>query len=118
MEEQNYTKREHDIFREENKRQYESVMFSLKELKSELKLEFKSIREDMKSDRDIVGELYEDLKKNAVIIAEFKKANDIIKNFSGFSTITRFLFYVIIGVGTLWATIKAFFLTDIGNSIK
>ena len=112
-----YTKREQDAFREENKKQYESVMFSLKELKEELKEEFKNIRADMKSDRDKVGELYEDLKKNAVIIAEFERANNIIKNFSGFSTVTKFIFYIIIGIGTLWATVKTLLAADL-NPLK
>jgi hypothetical protein len=95
MQEPNYTKREHDAFRAENRLQHETVMNFLEELRGEIKL-----------DKDLTTKLYTVVSDNSGAIAELQKAHKLIKDITTVWTAGKWFVYFIIGTSALIVSIK------------
>ena len=102
MEEANYSKREHDSFRAENKQQHETVMAFLRKLD-----------ENSKVDREKVAEICQVVAENSEQISDLIKDGEkysgsfeLVQDVAKFSKVTKWIFYFILGSGALYSTIK------------
>ncbi len=123
--EANYSKREHDAFRAENKRQYESIISTqqaqhdaMMEAIGELKQQNTEIKQTATLNNKVVSDLCRVVSNNSGDITELQTAHRLIKDITTVWTAGKWFVYFIIGTSALIVAIKTIITVGIKDGME
>ena len=107
-----YSKREQDLFRTENKEQFERVMQALNDMRTSQAQEFKDIKDKQGVDHKTLELLCTTVSENSGSIGELWKAHKLIEDITAVYKTLKWFVYIVIGVSSLIVALKIILATN------
>lgn len=109
MEEPNYSKREQDLFRAENKDQFERLMAAINSMKTSHENKLNKIEATQGVDHKTLEMLCVTVSDNSGSITELWKAHKLIEDITTVYKSLKWFIYFVIGISSLIVALKIIF---------